>query len=515
MTVNKDDMNWEKSSTGMIKHSTTNIETTKKLLDKTGCGFCLAKFTQVTMHLGTGMVHSCHHPATHKIDPVAVAKNPNVLFNTPQLKIARKEMLNDQKPSECGYCWRVENDNQNSDRFSKSLSDWALPEHDDIVNKTGNEDFFPTYLEVSFGNACNLKCIYCGPEFSSKWVEELKQNGPVTILKDSPQEQIVQGWQDLDNITIKNRDYNPYIEAFWKWFPNAYPKLKNYRITGGEPLMNKETFRSMDWLIANPNLSLDFSINSNLSVPDKLWNKFVDKLQIMRTDTVKKITIHVSAESVSSHAEYARSGLDYELMKKRVVELLEIGNIRVSFMSTYNVLSAPTFGEWLKWVLSLKRKYNFDHSGSKVFRDTGFSVNDNADLSINPHPDHNVIVGIDIPYLRHPEMLDAQYCSDDLVSKYMLPDLKFMMENSGYLGFEEHEIVKLRRIVHHRAHFLKKDDVSVRRDVDKQRAAFADFIDQMDSRRNTSFSDIHPELADFMQLCRNAKISMSGDSNDL
>jgi hypothetical protein len=35
----------------------------KKKLDGVGCGFCLAKWTQVTMHLGTGMTHSCHHPS--------------------------------------------------------------------------------------------------------------------------------------------------------------------------------------------------------------------------------------------------------------------------------------------------------------------------------------------------------------------------------------------------------------------------------------------------------------------
>ena len=33
----------------------------KKELDAVGCGFCLAKWTQVTMHLGSGITHSCHH----------------------------------------------------------------------------------------------------------------------------------------------------------------------------------------------------------------------------------------------------------------------------------------------------------------------------------------------------------------------------------------------------------------------------------------------------------------------
>ena len=35
----------------------------------------------------------------------------------------------------------------------------------------------PTYVEVSFGNACNFKCMYCAPHISSKWMEEIKQHG--------------------------------------------------------------------------------------------------------------------------------------------------------------------------------------------------------------------------------------------------------------------------------------------------------------------------------------------------
>ena len=40
----------------------------KQKLDNVGCGFCLAKWTQVTIHLGTGINHSCHHVKAHRID---------------------------------------------------------------------------------------------------------------------------------------------------------------------------------------------------------------------------------------------------------------------------------------------------------------------------------------------------------------------------------------------------------------------------------------------------------------
>ena len=44
-----------------------DFKTVKKDLDNVGCGFCLAKWTQVTTHLGAGITHSCHHVGAHKI----------------------------------------------------------------------------------------------------------------------------------------------------------------------------------------------------------------------------------------------------------------------------------------------------------------------------------------------------------------------------------------------------------------------------------------------------------------
>ena len=143
-------------------------------------------------------------------------------------------MLTNQKPSECDYCWRIEDDGNLSDRSFKSMKPWALDRHDEIIESTGDENITPTYLEVSFSNACNMSCLYCGPEFSSKWVEDLKQKGPMKVLEGlGENERWVQGWQDLDTLNYKNREENPYVEAFWKWFPEIYSSLETYRITGG------------------------------------------------------------------------------------------------------------------------------------------------------------------------------------------------------------------------------------------------------------------------------------------
>ena len=55
----------------------------KDFLDSVGPGFCLAKWTQATIHLGVGLTHSCHHTKAHHIDVEAIKNesfSPSVML---------------------------------------------------------------------------------------------------------------------------------------------------------------------------------------------------------------------------------------------------------------------------------------------------------------------------------------------------------------------------------------------------------------------------------------------------
>lgn len=468
-----DTSNWDKFLNGSIVKNEKNLLKFKESLDAIGQGFCLAKFTQVTMHLGTGLVHSCHHPKAHKIPLEGLSENPSKLFNTSILKAARHEMLSNKKPSECDYCWRIEQTGNLSDRVYKSFEEWAFKKYNDIVNSTNNETFKPTYLEVSFGNTCNLNCVYCGPEFSSKWVEDLKQKGPLKVKDHLGNEQWVQGWQDLDSLAIPNRLENPYINAFWKWFPEIYSNLSHYRITGGEPLLNKNTMRSLDYIIENSRHDLELSINTNLSVPEKIWNKFIEKLKVLENKNFKKITIYTSIESWNEQAEYARSGLSVSLLKTRLEKLMQLTNVRCTIMSTFNLLAITSFQKLLEWVFLLKTTYNTANT---------------------------VRLGIDIPYLRYPNCLDVKFATTDLVNDYIQPCLEFIKANIAIFnhnGFEDYEYQKFNRIVENIKNIYINEE-----DILSNRSKFYYFVNEIDSRKKTNFQDIFPEMMDFYLLCK-------------
>lgn len=516
------DIDFERDSKGNIPNHQSNVIKVKDLLNSTGHGFCLAKFRQVTLHLGTGLVHSCHHPSAHKIDIDQVGEDATVLFNTPKLKEARKQMLTGDRPDECDFCWRVEdsgkasNTDLLSDRYLKSSEPWALDDHDTIVEYTGDEHIYPSYLEVDFSNACNLRCTYCGPEYSSKWVEDLKHKGPIKLLDDTPHKRWSHGWQDLDSLVYANKDHNPYIDAFWKWFPDAYPHLKTYRITGGEPLLSKQTFKSLDWLIENPNDELEFAINTNLMVPQKIWDKFLDKLAAVRDNkSVAKITVFTSVDAWGKRAEYARTGLDFELFRERFEQLVAMKDIRGVIMVTFNIFSVTSFKPLLEWVLELKRKHNPNKHIEFIEKETGFIIPDTGEpfMERSQHngndTSHSYLVGIDMPYLRSPEFLDARLLTNDIVNEYWVPSMSFIAENNSsnawsmHQGFEDHEYEKFYRTLVHRMYRNKKhDDSNPDFDTTLNRAMFYDFVNTKDARDGTNFLETFPEMTDFYNLCK-------------
>jgi hypothetical protein len=207
-----------------------------------GPALCLAKWKQVSLHLPTGLNNSCYHPPLHAIPAELLADNPSALHNTPHKKIQRKIMLKQERPSECGYCWTMEDNNKLSDRHYRSGEPWAARAFDSIMNSTGDEDVIPSYVEVNFNHACNLACSYCSPQFSSTWQQEVAQLGgyPTSTTHNDP------GHFTGRNRPIPVRDHNPYVEAFWAWWPTLYPELEHFRMTGGEPLLDKNTYRVFD-----------------------------------------------------------------------------------------------------------------------------------------------------------------------------------------------------------------------------------------------------------------------------
>ena len=298
--------------------------------------FCSAKWLQTTLYLQNGYNHSCHHPSPHKIPVKEVLENPAALHNSKYKKQPRIKMLNGERPSECDYCWKIEDQGKGhfSDRHYKTADWWSWDKVDVIATDNPTKDVYPTYLEVSFSNACNFACAYCSPEISSEWMKDIEKNGDYPVEFGSGNLDYL---RQVEKFPYKHSEPNPYVDAFWKWFPEALPHLRVFRITGGEPTMSKDVWKVIDYIYDNAQPELSIAINSNLGTDPRLIQRLVDACNKLK-DKVKQIEIYTSAEAIGEQAEYIRDGMDYDYWRSNVEKVLTETDANVAIMTTLNIL---------------------------------------------------------------------------------------------------------------------------------------------------------------------------------
>ena len=443
-------------------------------LDAVSPSFCLAKWKQVTLHLQTGHNHSCHHPKTHKTPLEELKANPSALHNTEFKKQQRDLMLQGQRPLECDYCWRVEDSSPNkqvlSDRYTKSYEPWAQDFMQEVLDKR-NENINPSYMEVSFSNVCNFKCSYCAPEISSKWMEEIKQYGAYPT---STQFNNLENVERQNKMPIPHKDPNPYVDAFWEWWPELYKDLRVFRITGGEPLMAKDTFKVLDYIIENPNPEIKININSNLCVPKNILDKFIEKAKrIQDKQLIKEFQVYTSCEAKGSKAEYIRHGLDYNQWLDNCRRILsEIPNSKLTNMATYNALSVTSFQEFMQDWLQLRREFM---TGPE--RRNPISL----DVSYLRWPWHQNIFILPKPYIK---MIESQVTW--MYHNKEVGDWPPLCGN----GFYDHEINRMKRI-----YYVAKQGADQSFNVKQSQQDFVKFVDEHDKRRGTNFLHTFPEMA--------------------
>jgi sulfatase maturation enzyme AslB (radical SAM superfamily) len=187
-----------------------------------------------------------------------------------QSNTSRQQNIIDQQlvPS-CQPCYELERGKTNFDIISDRI--FYIRELKTVPLATyqaGNFDL--QTIDVRWSNLCNFSCVYCSPEFSSKWAAELK----ITTPTPSPEQ--------LEN-------FREYI------YKNAH-KLKHVYLAGGEPLLMKENLELLQKL--NPEVKL--RVNTNLS---KVDSKIFDAIC-----KFKHVHWTVSIESIQQEFEYIRHG---------------------------------------------------------------------------------------------------------------------------------------------------------------------------------------------------------------
>ena len=153
----------------------------------------------------------------------------------------KQSMLKDEKPANCAGCYLQEKNTTNLSSISSRLyylkevgAKTDLTLYDDIKN------FSLKHVDLRWTNSCNQACVYCGPEYSSKWAQELGEK--VKSNKEARQE--VKDYV-FENIT----------------------QLENVYLAGGEPMLMKENLEFLQ-LLKKKNSDCTIRVNTNLSTTE-------------------------------------------------------------------------------------------------------------------------------------------------------------------------------------------------------------------------------------------------------
>ena len=422
--------------------------------------FCLAKWYNATIWLGSGMTTSCHHPLPHKIDEQVIHFNPKALHNTPQKKSEREMMQHGEKPSGCDYCWKIEGMDKNaiSDRVYKTViySDEDLNE---AFRTPASNDTDLQTLEIAFDRTCQFACSYCNPAFSSTWVKDIKQHGPYADLVSDGRNHFTHAHNSSQ--LYKFGETNPYVEAFHKWWEtDLHRTLKELRITGGEPLMSAETWKLIEWFKTNKGKSKTrLAINSNLGTD-------VDVDRLLAAIDGVEVDLYTSNEALGVQAEYIRDGLVWQDWCNNVEKLLQSQKFRgLHVMCTVNALCLDSLDQFLDVVMNWKLEYGRDA--------INFSLN----------------------ILRFPSFQSLTVLSDNMRNIYYNRLNDFAAQYIQLNLMHEFEFNQLTRLIDYVDVVQKPHEEAMAQTILQR--DFKNFYSQYDQRRGKDFVKTFPALADW------------------
>ena len=407
----------------------------------------------------------------------------NEVINSDKMKSIRKNMLAGKWSPECVRCQREFKSDMTArnirERFllaenieSKNYPGWlktkTLTKNDGAVSL---KDFPVSFLDIRFGNLCNLRCAMCSPTDSSAWYGEhnavwgryFADSGKKITLaqningKITTKEKNIFNWSDDPNL--------------WRQIEKYLKQFRRVHIAGGEPLLIKDYFRFLEKCIESgvaEKLIIEF--NSNITyIPEKvydLWKHF------------KRIHIGISVDGFGPINDFIRYPSKWCQIEKNIQHLdCAGGNISCHIAMSVGSLNIWHLPEFIMYIM----KKNYRNIGSRT-------------SLISPHP------------IYKPGFLNINILEDSFKDEIRSRFKKYKEEISNYdwqsvcgpshiISWEE-KISKACEILDNYTKFMYQISYSSPEEIIKWRSFFIYFMDTLDKLRGWSWRVIFPELYD-------------------
>jgi sulfatase maturation enzyme AslB (radical SAM superfamily) len=236
----------------------------------------------------------------------------------------RNNMLNGKPVSGCRKCYTAETFNGRSMRVHENYA-----RNDQIQDSLSSsiEPLKIKYLEMTFGNYCNLKCRTCAGDLSSTWHEE-----EALLAKVYPGR--------YSSPKVLNIPFN--------WKPEDFVNIEEIKFTGGEPMIHPDFLKLMDMLIeidVAKNIALDVFTNCSWIPGGKFFK---------RLTKFKQVKISLSIDGVGKTNDYIRTPSDWRVVDSVVdswlaQEAADTNKIQITWNPTINIYNILEIDNMIDW----------------------------------------------------------------------------------------------------------------------------------------------------------------------
>lgn len=296
---------------------------------------CQSKWTWSTIYLNQLSTASCHrvYPINFSIEDF------DNFHNIPKKISDRKLMLKGQWPTGgCEYCKDIEHAGGWSDRQHnldiRGLTPPELEYDSNAVHVT------PRIVEIFAQNACNLSCIYCNGNLSSKIEQENIKFGNF----DS-------GGVKIPIITTPTAAAKNYFDRFITWLNLNIQNLVRLHLLGGETFIQHDLMNCVLLILENqPCPNLELCMFSNLNAPDKYWDLYIGRIKdLQQRGHLKCFDLTASIDCWGPEQEYVRSGLNLQKFEKRLAWAVDQGDwLRMNVNQTITAMTMRTMPQLIE-----------------------------------------------------------------------------------------------------------------------------------------------------------------------
>ena len=387
-------------------------------------------------------------------------ETPLEAFNNQYMRDVRLTMLEGKIPASCTKCFEEESNGVVSKRlwemyewnrdgldFSKLISD---------TDSTGSVPPIVRYLDLRLGHTCNLKCVMCSPHDSSRWLQDYDK-----LIEKTKSSQILKQ-VGFDKKSFNNTWYEK--PEFWNDVFDQIPNITQLYFAGGEPLMIKEHRRFLDEIIKRgyaKNISLRYNSNGIFVNEDiiNIWSQF------------KQVRYAFSIDALMERNNYIRYPTNWKDIE-RSLWLMDNSpdNVHCAIACAVQILNIKHIIDFAKWKLT---------QGFKKINKFSLDEYETGGGIINLHL---LYIPTFLSARLLPQIEKEQIAKDFSDFKQWLwenyrQDDNFWKDNP--YGWSRWEGILKFVMAEDHTHLLPD---------------FREYVSNLDSIRNTNFSEVFPEL---------------------